>query len=260
MKLFAEVATRFGVGPQDMDGLENALKPLGIETVGKFIDVIFSGNKEDLSSSKLVLEKLDAYLKAQEESKNSFRARMYTALSGSILRANINLNYSQMITIVSKVTYRAVMILSTMAPIISQPSVFAVTFAGTVVWNLTYSVAGHLIPAKVQSFWNEISQADQLKGIKAVIRLASRRPFLNLFSRLDHIDHAYEMYTYLGADFLAKMRILSAELFYGTIVSYFSIGQYPNTVRIAGLLTGIAVGNEATDLIQKAWKKLSPAT
>ncbi|MGZ3733013.1 MAG: hypothetical protein ACXU9U_04685, partial [Parachlamydiaceae bacterium] len=255
--LFQQVAERFAVGPQDLDGLEEALKPLGIETVGKFIDAIFLGNKKGFDDAKVLLEKLDAYLKARKEPEESLRGKIYTALAGSTFSGAIKTvgsHSTQIVNTANKVIYKAVMILSTVAPITYQPAVFVATFAGTVVWNLTYAVAGHLIPQNVKSLWNSMRNAHQIQVIEFAIQAASRRPFLNLFSSLDYID--YEMHTYLATDFFGKMRMLSAELFYGVLVSYVKLGS-PSSVRVGGFVAGVAVGNEATQLIQKAWKKIA---
>jgi hypothetical protein len=244
LKLFAKMAKRFDLDATDLDGLDEALKKIDIDTVEKFIEAVFKGDKKGFSDADLVLEKLDAYLDALKQSKNDIRSQIYSALASSNV---LQFMPSDINKTIAKVIYVSVMILATLSPISHQPALFVVALGGTVACNLAYSVAGEWIQTKIKNIWKFCLNFPEIRSLNSVIGTASRRPFVSLIVPTSRVD--LELQTFISADFFTKMRLLSVELLYGSAVSWATIGDFPHSMSVGGAVSGIAIGNEVSDFL-----------
>lgn len=223
-------------GADSLDALDAALDAQNIGTIGDFITKVLNGDQSVLKHKEALFERLNDYL----ETKKDVRSWIYTHLAGSALTSG-----TRVASVAGKVAYRATMILSTVAPIIAYPQIFAV--------GATSSFLCHVIPPVRRGISNFLQNTELGRYIhekvEFIYSLATRRPFLSLFAG----PPPQEIRSYDSSDTYGKLRILSWELTSGWFLLIAKLTYDINERGAGGFIQGVAIGREAAELTTRAW-------
>lgn len=169
------------------------LKETGIESVGEFVEKILNNDAARLANRREALDALEIYLKDD-------RRILYRKLGGSVEEKAHLFAF-----LVARVAYFGVMILAAFAPLMTYPSEAIIGF----VCSLPYYAS-----PSIQDIIAFTMMRPEVRSIAMLIKVATRRPFLSLFRG----GHSGLKHTYDHSSVLGKLRILGAELGYGTLL------------------------------------------
>lgn len=244
-------------GTEDADVIDKNLSDLEIGTMGDFITRVLNGRDTLLKGSNAkereeniteIRRLLDTYIASRRtpDSRNS----IYEGLAGRIKKDG-----SKWVDLASRVAYRAIMILTSIAPMIVYP------------WHALTAFSISLVCNSIPCLRERIAYcADSILGVHGrgsvgVVQLAiygyrfaETRPFLSLFSRQ---NPPRAMQTYERAGLFGRMRILSLESLYG----FMLLAVNPEGIEefgTGGLVQGLALGTEMHGYASRAWRRIRP--
>lgn len=243
---------------ENNDVIDKNLEDLHIGTMSDFI-VNVLGSKEVLlkgatsaERERNILEirqRLDAYITSR--STPDSRDSIYLSLAGRIRKDG-----SKWVDLASRVAYRAIMILTSLGPIIVYPWHAITAFSISLVCN---SIP--CLRRRIAECADSILEMRTSNGSAAVLQLAIRgyriaanRPFLGLFSRQ---NPPREMQTFERAGLFGRMRILSMESLYGFLLLVVN----PEGVEefgTGGIVQGLAFGTEIHNHAARAFRRICP--
>lgn len=215
--------------------LDEKLNGLGIGTIGEFLDKVLLGDTEALKDTAAINQKLDEFLAAKTDT----RSQIYSYLGGVA-----KVQASSALDLVGRVAFRSVMIFTAVAPIISYPYLTAMGATTAVVYS---------IPPVTR--WVDQSDFLQIATLRYrwLMQIATRRPFFSLLTG----NFTHETVPYLSADLLGKLRILAAELFFGSALHNASLDRNGQLRGVGAAVQGFAIGREFIALTNRAYRRIT---
>lgn len=234
--------------------LVEILENLQIGTIGEFITHVLNGNDQLLKgqttakrdeNSKEIRRLFDAYVASRAVVGS--RTSLYSFLAGGI-----KTHGSKWTNLASKIAYRAIMILSSMAVMVVYQKWASAGFTISFICN-TISPLRELIAECFAA--NAFSHSGDWLGLSVLAyNFASERPFLSLFSR----QSPPEMRSFEQANLFGRARILSLESLYGWLLFVFNPR---NMEGLGGFVQGLALGTElhrfTSYYATKAWRHIT---
>lgn len=236
----------FGVAtPNDLDA---AMDRLGISTLGEVIDNVLQGDMNKLNDKQELWDLIKAY-KAEQLNKPvaqnaGLKVKIYSFLANTAVNST-----SKSVRIASKVSYRAIMIFSTVAPIIAFPELAAFGAATGVIY---YGIK----PIRNFLSLGPSLQSGSTRYLSSTLKLAARRPLLNLITS----PLAPEFTSFNSANVFGKLRIISVEFILGLLVLNATLpNDYSDaTYGLGGIIQGFSLGREIVELGQRTYRRFVP--
>ena len=228
--------------PNDLDA---AMESIGVSPLKKLIDNVLKGDKSKLQDKEALWTTIKEYkanlisgMQAIPRESNGLKERMYIYLASTAANST-----SKTVRIASLVSYRAVMIISTIAPIVTYPKLAAFGAASGILFYtikpLNKYVSQSIIGLLIRYRYGE------------AFRIAARRPLLELATS----GLPSEFNAFHAADIFGKFRIITLEygLGLGVLNARLPRDVMGLTAGIGGIIQGFSLGREIVELSTRAF-------
>jgi hypothetical protein len=221
-------------GATSGEEIDKCFVDLGIGTIQELIDKNVATEEELRHKKDLVSDKVKAYIEAKKSS--DARSKIYSLL-GTTYQSRLSPALSKLDRIVSTVTYRAMMIITVLGPIIAHPEQAVVGFG----IGFLYPIVDTLFSRKISNFVQTV-----FSNRYGVASLFVRRQLFSLNARSQQ-----DLQTFVDTDFLGRLRLTSFESLMGYFVTSMDIhtllGQINHgndSVPVGGLMQGFVLGKD----------------